>query len=66
MYFGTPACTTRGMKEGEFSKIGKLIADVLSAPGDTSVASRASSEVKAICDAFPLYPDRLAAYAKER
>jgi glycine hydroxymethyltransferase len=63
---GTPACTTRGMKEAEFTKIGNLIADVLSAPGDSAVAARSSAEVRAVCDAFPLYPQRLAAYAKER
>jgi glycine hydroxymethyltransferase len=63
---GTPACSTRGMKETEFTKIGNLIADVLSAPGDPAVATRAAAEVKTICDAFPLYPGRLAAYAKEK
>ncbi|HEY5996953.1 MAG TPA: serine hydroxymethyltransferase, partial [Candidatus Deferrimicrobiaceae bacterium] len=63
---GTPACSTRGMKEAEFTKIGNLIADVLSAPGDPAVATRAAAEVETICKAFPLYPDRLAAYAKEK
>ncbi len=63
---GTPACSTRGMKEAEFSKIGGLIADVLSAPADAAVATRVSAEVRVICDAFPLYPGRLAEYAKER
>lgn len=62
---GAPACSTRGMKEAEFARIGNFIADVLSAPGDASVASRVSADVRALCDAFPLYPERLAAYAKE-
>jgi glycine hydroxymethyltransferase len=63
---GAPACSTRGMKEAEFTKIGGLIADVLSAPADAAVAARVSAEVRSICDAFPLYPSRLAAYAKEQ
>ncbi|HEY3490876.1 MAG TPA: serine hydroxymethyltransferase [Candidatus Deferrimicrobiaceae bacterium] len=61
---GTPALSTRGMKEAELSRVGEMIADILSAPGDAVVASRVSAEVRALCDAFPLYPGRLAEYAQ--
>jgi glycine hydroxymethyltransferase len=60
---GTPAVTTRGMKEPEMERIANMIAEVLSAPGDLTVKQRVSREVRALCDAFPLYPERMAAYA---
>ncbi len=60
---GTPAVTTRGMKEPEMERIANMIADVLNAPEDLTVKQRVSREVRALCDAFPLYPERIAAYA---
>ncbi|MGA2264230.1 MAG: serine hydroxymethyltransferase, partial [Acidobacteriota bacterium] len=58
---GTPAVTTRGMKEEEMRAIGRLIGRVLRAPGDGDVLGRAREEVLALTTKFPLYPERLAA-----
>jgi glycine hydroxymethyltransferase len=58
---GTPAITTRGMKEEEMRKIGCMIGRVLRAPADSSVLRQARSEVLALTEMFPLYPEKLAA-----
>jgi glycine hydroxymethyltransferase len=52
------------MKEKEAERIGNLIADVLAPPADAAVQKRVESEVRALCDAFPLYASRLGAYAR--
>jgi glycine hydroxymethyltransferase len=52
---GSPAMTTRGLKEPEFVKIANLIADVLDAPNDEANIARVKAGVKTICDAFPVY-----------
>ena len=52
---GTPALTTRGMKEGEMREIGRIIADVLKAPEDEGVKERARRKVRELTEAFPLY-----------
>jgi len=59
---GTPAGTTRGFGVEEFTKIGHLIGDVLDGltknPDDNNaVEQRVRDEVKALCDAFPIYPE---------
>ncbi len=54
---GTPAVTTRGMKEAEMEQIAALIDRVLVAPDDTALAARVKDEVKALAGRFPLYPE---------
>ena len=60
---GTPAVTTRGMREPEMERIGTMIADILEKPGDAATQGRVASEVGVLCREFPLYPERMAAYA---
>jgi glycine hydroxymethyltransferase len=55
---GTPAVTTRGMREAEMDQIGELIARVLSAPDDEHALGVVKSEVERLCRKFPLYPER--------
>jgi glycine hydroxymethyltransferase len=54
---GTPALTTRGMKEAEMERVGDFIHEVLSASGSEAVAARVAAEVEGFCGGFPLYPD---------
>jgi len=54
---GTPALTTRGMKEAEMDRVGDFIHEVLQAPADNAVASRVAAEVERFCGGFPLYPE---------
>jgi glycine hydroxymethyltransferase len=52
---GTPALTTRGMKEPEMEAIGDWIAAVLDRTEDESVQRRVRREVETLCEKFPLY-----------
>src|SRR5437016_9414959 len=54
---GTPAITTRGMREAEMDQIGDFIARVLAAPDDDRVAGMVKDEVERLCRKFPLYPE---------
>jgi glycine hydroxymethyltransferase len=56
---GTPAVTTRGMREPEMDVIAEYIARVLSSPDDDRAAASVKSEVEKLCRKFPLYPERL-------
>ena len=59
---GTPALTTRGMKEADMEKVGRLIARALSAASDETRLAEVKRDVKKLCDLFPLYAQRLEAY----
>jgi glycine hydroxymethyltransferase len=52
---GTPALTTRGMKEREMEIIGDMIDTVLMHKGDTTIADRVKNDIAALCTHFPLY-----------
>jgi glycine hydroxymethyltransferase len=52
---GTPAMTTRGLKEIEAERLAHLIADVLDAPNDEAVIARVRGEVAELTRAFPVY-----------
>jgi glycine hydroxymethyltransferase len=56
---GTPAVTTRGMKEAEMVIIAELIDRVLSKLGDGGVEAKVRGDVQALTSRFPLYPDRI-------
>ena len=56
---GTPAMTTRGMKEPEMEQIGTLIAEVLADAENDSVRKRVRERVRALCERFPIYENRL-------
>ena len=52
---GTPAITTRGMKEADMQKIVDWIDRLVMAPDDANVIATVGNEVKAFASAFPLY-----------
>jgi len=55
---GTPAVTTRGMREAEMAVISDLIARVLANPDDTEMLVAIREESAELCRRFPLYPER--------
>lgn len=52
---GTPALTTRGMKEQEMKQVAQWIHTVLSDPENSSVLERVCGEVRELCQQFPIY-----------
>jgi glycine hydroxymethyltransferase len=61
---GTPALTTRGMKEADMQQIARLISRALHAVDNETELADVKREVGKICDRFPLYASRLAAYER--
>jgi glycine hydroxymethyltransferase len=61
---GTPALTTRGMKENEMRQVGKWISEVLHNRTDKSVLARVRREVLELAEAFPLYAARRAKHVE--
>ena len=54
---GTPAITSRGMREPEMDTIGELIARALAKTDDDGALAAVRGEVEALCRKFPLYPE---------
>ena len=61
---GTPAGTTRGFGEAEFTQIGRMLADVLKSmaaredgEGDKALVAKTKEEAVALCRQFPIYPE---------
>ena len=63
---GTPAVTSRGMREEEMRLIGQLVADVLQHVADEGLEQRVRGKVRELCQQFPLYPERLGLKAEEQ
>ena len=54
---GTPALTTRGLKEDDIREVADIIADVIENREDGAVIETAKAKVQAICKKFPLYEE---------
>jgi len=57
---GTPALTTRGMKEAEMRQVGRWLADALLHRTDKAALTKIRQQVLELCEAFPLYAERRA------
>jgi glycine hydroxymethyltransferase len=56
---GTPAITTRGMKEAEMEIIAEFMDRVLNNRTDAKLLKQVSEEVKTFCEGFPLYAEMI-------
>ncbi len=59
--FGTPALTTRGMREAEMKLIGRMIAEIVREPNSEETKSRVKREVAELTGKFPMYQKRMKA-----
>ncbi len=57
---GTPALTTRGMREDEMRRIGRWIHEALTHCDDASVLTRINAEIRELCEHFPVPAERVA------
>ena len=55
---GTPAITSRGMREAEMDVVAELITRALATPEDDAALNAVKAEVEALCRKFPLYPEQ--------
>jgi len=55
---GTPALTTRGMKESDMKKVGAWIVEALNERTNAIALTKIRKQVEAFAEAFPLYPER--------
>ena len=55
---GTPALTTRGMKEAEMRQVGRWISEALHQRTDAATLGKIRKQVLELADTFPLYPER--------
>ena len=63
---GTPALTTRAMRETEMREVANLLAEVLNAPEDQTVRQRVRNSVLELTSRFPLYPEKSHAKTRRR
>jgi len=61
---GTPAITTRGMKESDMAEVAKLVSRALHAVENETELAEVKREVRKVCERFPLYAARLASYER--
>ncbi|MEW6329802.1 MAG: serine hydroxymethyltransferase, partial [Candidatus Micrarchaeota archaeon] len=54
---GTPALSTRGMREGEMKHVASLIAKVIANINDAGAKQKVKAEVNELCARFPIYPE---------
>jgi len=52
---GTPAVTTRGLREDDMREVAKLIARVLDSKGDVAIVNHVRNEVRSLCERYPIY-----------
>jgi glycine hydroxymethyltransferase len=62
---GTPAVTTRGMKEEEMRQVGRWISEALHHRTEGAVLGKIRNQVLGLAEAFPLYPERRATFQQE-
>ena len=63
---GTPALTTRGMKEDEMRKIAEMIAAIVREPESEEIKTKVKKEVAELTAKFPLYAHRLRGEQQQR
>ena len=54
---GSPALTTRGLKEDDFKEVADIIATVVKNPEDAAIKASCADRVAALCKKYPLYED---------